>query len=166
MEKKMKNEKYVKALWDCYQKGIGEELEKKELFLCLIDDAINQVIEKCRVESSQDEVIKLIEDYRDSGKITGTISIMILTRVIKMIKNKFDNDNNQIKSNLPETFVSCKMIVEEYLKKNNFDGLYCDDCGCTLKDLMPCGGEYAMNCIAGYKIETEDKCELFVGARD
>ncbi len=43
---KLKNQKYVEDLWKCYQKGIKKEgLEEKELFLRLVDDAINQVIE-------------------------------------------------------------------------------------------------------------------------
>lgn len=50
----MKNKKYVEALWECYQKGVAEEgVEEKDLFLHLIDDAINQIIEKRGGDSDQ-----------------------------------------------------------------------------------------------------------------
>ena len=42
-------------------------------------------------------------------------------------------------------------MIEEYLRKHGYDGLYCDECGCELSDLMPCGGESAIDCMAGYK---------------
>ncbi len=35
--------------------------------------------------------------------------------------------------------MDCKEIIEEYLKKNGYDGLVGDECGCCLDDLMPCG---------------------------
>jgi len=38
------------------------------------------------------EVIKLIEEYRDSDKITETVSMMVLTGAIKIIKEKFNKD--------------------------------------------------------------------------
>ena len=34
--------------------------------------------------------------------------------------------------------VTVKTIVKTYLDENGFDGLYNDDCGCSLRDLMPC----------------------------
>jgi hypothetical protein len=43
-------------------------------------------------------------------------------------------------------------IVKEYLSSNGYDGL-CEpdyECGCELKDLMPCGQPYP-GCMAGYK---------------
>lgn len=46
-----------------------------------------------------------------------------------------------------------KEIIEEYLKKNGYDGLYNADgnCGCCLDDLCPCGIEGIENCKVGYK---------------
>ena len=79
----MTNEKYVQALWDCYQQGIGEELEEKELFMKLIDDAINQIIERTRAESCQADPIVSWEkqcncngyssmpDWPKKSKLTG-----------------------------------------------------------------------------------------------
>lgn len=43
-------------------------------------------------------------------------------------------------------------IIVEYLKEHGYDGLYSDNCGCELDDLMPCGS-CAENCKAGYRIE-------------
>lgn len=43
-----------------------------------------------------------------------------------------------------------KDIVEGYLKKNKFDGLYNTLCGCFLNDLMPCNS-VSGNCKPGHK---------------
>ena len=43
--------------------------------------------------------------------------------------------------------MNIKEIVTEYLKSHGFDGLYHDDCGCDLQDLMPCD-EPNLNCRA------------------
>lgn len=42
-------------------------------------------------------------------------------------------------------------IVQEYLKKNGYDGLATDDCGCELSDLFPCGAEGVEKCEVGHK---------------
>ncbi len=41
-------------------------------------------------------------------------------------------------------------IIEAYLRANGFDGLYTDDCGCQLGDLMPCDGGVG-ECCPGYR---------------
>ena len=55
----MKNTKYVEELWNCYQKGLEEleDVSEKELFMRLIDDAINQIIEKTNGKSNQVETM-------------------------------------------------------------------------------------------------------------
>jgi hypothetical protein len=45
--------------------------------------------------------------------------------------------------------MNIKQIVEERLRKDGFDGLCCDGCGCRLDDLMPCG-EPGMDCRPGH----------------
>ena len=47
--------------------------------------------------------------------------------------------------------MNVKQIVEKYLRENGYDGLYTDECGCCLDDLMPCD-EFCLDCIAGYKV--------------
>ena len=49
--------------------------------------------------------------------------------------------------------ITVKQIVEEYLKKNGFDGLFNDvgDCACCLDDLCTCNNEGIENCKCGYK---------------
>ena len=51
-------------------------------------------------------------------------------------------------------------IVEQYLSENGYDGLCClevgVECGCSLEDLMPCGGP-SWQCTAWKKGEDEDE---------
>lgn len=44
-----------------------------------------------------------------------------------------------------------KEIIEQWLIKNGYEGLYRDDCGCEVGDLMPCN-EPSINCTAGHKV--------------
>lgn len=52
-------------------------------------------------------------------------------------------------------------IVKEWLIDNEFTGLWCEECGCELNDLMPCSGwdEYISKCQAGYKVFCSTDCE-------
>jgi hypothetical protein len=45
--------------------------------------------------------------------------------------------------------MTVKKIVEERLRKDGFDGLCCDGCGCRVDDLMPCG-DVVMDCVPGH----------------
>ncbi len=47
-------------------------------------------------------------------------------------------------------------IVQKYLKDNGYDGLYAEECGCILEDLMPCDGDCAFHCEPGYRMEKEE----------
>jgi len=53
-------------------------------------------------------------------------------------------------------------IVREYLKKNEFDGLYNSwECACGIDDLMPCD-EVMPDCMPGYKqVMTESESSEF-----
>lgn len=56
--------------------------------------------------------------------------------------------------------LNVKKIVEGYLKKNGYSGLYHNDmdCGCELSDLMPCNEDSGMgSCQPGYKVEYPDR---------
>ena len=55
--------------------------------------------------------------------------------------------------------MSVKDMVEEYLKKNNYDGLWNTDCGCFIKDLMPCNS-YSGDCKPGHERKVEGKREI------
>lgn len=52
--------------------------------------------------------------------------------------------------------VSCSEIIGDYLEAQGYDGLVHPegDCACGVGDLMPCDGDFAMDCKAGYR----DKC--------
>ena len=47
--------------------------------------------------------------------------------------------------------LTVKELIKETLEAKGFDGLYDEDCGCFLKDLMPCTGEWSLKCMPGYK---------------
>jgi hypothetical protein len=49
--------------------------------------------------------------------------------------------------------VTLKEIVEDYLKKNDYEGLSGDDCGCEIGDLMPCDtfDGSGIRCVPGHK---------------
>lgn len=52
------------------------------------------------------------------------------------------------KQKLPPTV---QAMVYDRLREDGYDGLYNDDCGCEIDDLVPCGA-IEENCRAGYKV--------------
>lgn len=57
--------------------------------------------------------------------------------------------------------VNCATMVKEYLEQNDYEGLCSpgNECACAMDDLMPCGGECAMDCEAGYEVDgCNDTC--------
>ena len=61
------------------------------------------------------------------------------------------------------------VIVEKWLRKVGYDGLYSHQCACLVGDLAPCG-EIGGGCVAGHKIEGCDDacglgCDCHVGER-
>ena len=44
-----------------------------------------------------------------------------------------------------------KEMIKKFLEEHQYDGLYSEECGCDLSDLMPCGGEWCIECQSGYK---------------
>ena len=55
--------------------------------------------------------------------------------------------------------MTVREIVKEYLEKNGYDGLCCDSCSCSLDVLMLCGGEFVLDCEAGYFMNKEEECK-------
>jgi hypothetical protein len=51
-------------------------------------------------------------------------------------------------------------MIRTYLESNGYEGLCSpgNECGCLLNDLMPCGGEFAMECESGHRIDCPDSC--------
>ncbi len=59
--------------------------------------------------------------------------------------------------------MTVKEIVAGWLKEHGYDGLYCDECGCIIDDLMPCGGLGMTNwdvsqCEPGYRFPCPPGC--------
>jgi hypothetical protein len=46
--------------------------------------------------------------------------------------------------------MNVKLIVKAYLQDHGYDGLYYEDCGCFIDDLIPCG-ESCEYCKPGVK---------------
>lgn len=68
-------------------------------------------------------------------------------------------DIQQFKKTRTENIMAIGM-VRAWLKVNGYDGLYTEDCGCEVDDLMPCG-EFGGRCEPGYKASCpgEETCE-------
>jgi len=58
-----------------------------------------------------------------------------------------------------ESQVRVHDIVKKYLEENGYEGLCGEECGCELADLFPCGGDWALECVPGYKVPCDpEKC--------
>lgn len=60
--------------------------------------------------------------------------------------------------------MNIKEILTEYLAANGYGGLYHDECGCFIEDIMPCGEFCCEHCEAAYRIPAhcatcEDGCD-------
>lgn len=61
--------------------------------------------------------------------------------------------------------MNVKEIVVIWLKRHKFDGLYSEDCGCSIDDLFLCGGQGMFeNCKPGVK--TDKNNPDFIGPRE
>lgn len=101
------------------------------------------------------------------GKSTFLVAITRLIYARNRLFNSFCAYRNymideQRREDLHETFPkTAKGIVEEYLKKNGYDGLYSvyDQCECLLGDIMPCTCKYLVDildsCYPGYRQNVE-----------
>lgn len=79
----------------------------------------------------------------------------LLARKWGLMNSKQNIQKPQELASQVERFVSCGEMVRIYLEQNGYDGLCEKDgvCGCVLEDLMPCDGDYAMACEAGYEVK-------------
>lgn len=58
--------------------------------------------------------------------------------------------------------ITVKDIVEDWLRNKGYTGLYCEECGCEIDDLMPCAGwQSGVDlCHPGYKKDCPESCEV------
>lgn len=58
--------------------------------------------------------------------------------------------------------LTVKGIVEKWLRDNDYTGLYCEECGCEIDDLMPCAGwdNSYDGCHPGYKHNCPNSCDI------
>lgn len=69
---------------------------------------------------------------------------------------------NEKKDDLPPTVLT---MVRDRLIDDGYDGLYCDDCGCDLEQLVPCD-DIGEDCRAGYKVECDcGECKWHIAPR-
>jgi len=59
---------------------------------------------------------------------------------------------------MKKDMVDVKKIVEEYLTKHNFEGLWSDECACILSDLMPCDEWGIAKCEPGHIMSCPENC--------
>ena len=59
--------------------------------------------------------------------------------------------------------MTVKSIINNYLEKNYFDGLYDDtgECACKKDDLIPCG-DYCGDCTPGYIHLGDDDYDFYI----
>lgn len=55
--------------------------------------------------------------------------------------------------------MTAKEILKLWLVENGYDGLACDECGCSVDDLAPCDAFDPCLCAAAYRHECET-CDL------
>lgn len=60
------------------------------------------------------------------------------------------------------TDLTVKSIMADWLREHGYDGLWNEnECGCTVDDFMPCGGESIADCKPGYHVPCKgEDCEL------
>jgi hypothetical protein len=61
--------------------------------------------------------------------------------------------------------MNVKEIIEEWLKVHGYDGLCCENCGCIIGDLMPCGSDQS-ECKPGWKCITDTGDWFVIGDND
>ena len=70
--------------------------------------------------------------------------------------------------------MTVKNIVLAYLISHGYDGLWTDECGCKLDDLMPCAGAGGApdGCEPGYllacdcEVDSEEPCPFHIGPKE
>lgn len=91
--------------------------------------------------------------YFIAAAIPGFVILIIIAWKNKMLKQLQNTKKNP----------SIHDIVQQYLKRNGYEGLCGDECGCSIDDLFPCSGLNmpgdVINCQAGYKHLCDGKCE-------
>ena len=64
-----------------------------------------------------------------------------------------------------ESHCSAVQCLAGYLREHGYDGLYSDECGCTVDDLAPCGNMSMSYCFAGYSDKREARrqgCDFWI----
>jgi hypothetical protein len=59
------------------------------------------------------------------------------------------------------TTITTRQIVLEWLMRNEYDGLYKDDCGCFLDDLFPCL-DCNSGCTPGHRVPDPDDPQGYI----
>lgn len=58
--------------------------------------------------------------------------------------------------------INVESITLDYLLKNGYEGLFNDDCGCSIDDTAPCG-DCPLTCKPGYKLLTPGgECDFVI----
>lgn len=60
--------------------------------------------------------------------------------------------------------MTVREIIEQYLKENGYDGLYCPiygECACVVGDLMPCDNDCS-ECEPGYRHPGDSDSDFYI----
>lgn len=57
--------------------------------------------------------------------------------------------------------MTIKEIIKQWLKDNGYDGLYSDECGCSLEDFNACD-ECFCRCEPGYFVPNEQEVDVYM----
>ena len=61
--------------------------------------------------------------------------------------------------------MTCKDIIETYLKEHGYDGLANNGCGCDVNDLAPCNGGPCWDCEPAYKVKGRES-DIYVSLNE
>lgn len=112
----LKNEKYVDALWKCYKKGLTEidGVGEKELFMHLIDDAVNQIVGNVE----QNPVQPVVSQSGGEAAVEADV---------KNAGVEISKETDDLKSEWYTYWYECPNCMKGKYINTSFD--YCPNCG-------------------------------------
>jgi hypothetical protein len=110
------------------------------------------------------DIIEMICDWRAAGRRTKGGNLAESFKVnrgrynippvlYQLLRRTFLTDSELMIYDPP---ITVREMIREGLELNGYGGLYSEDCGCELAELIPCCGDWSIECRPGYKVEAPD----------